>query len=698
MWLALSQVSIAQTTDPVRTELNRVFANLNRSAIPTGVLREYGQAFANLEQFDGSTTATNIVDETAWSLIYHAFHSARISGTQSLPGIDQVNINTETAQRSNSAVVVPVLYGQYASIRTDAVSANLLRVQNNALYDVAGRTQNPYLTRNVFAAAPLRDVSEDGTFSIIFLSSHFYTNTTNTVQQIQVDMGDGGGFRTATLGTPLGASYLSAGERTLTIRVTLNNGTSWQCFSKIKVLRPANISARYAPLPIRTVTIAPRSGVHSGGRLQISYSSLNLVGGQTRLFRPFIVVEGLDLNSVSSKLKPNTDYETFLRNINEIEDYDFNEQLDDIAGYDLIYLDYTDGVDAVTRNAALLEEAILFINTEKRANASPHENVVMGISMGGLVSRYCLASMTQRGVPTSTRLLLTQDSPHRGANVMLGLQHLVNVINNVTITVGSIRVNLGSVVNKIGAGVRANNSPGSANQLLVRSLDANGTLAYNTFLDNEYRSMVTFPTYGPQPAYRFVAVSEGAECGQGPLPAGAQMVGGSGSVYLGLSDYSLPVSTGYYLTANVKALPASGTQQICYFQLNYLISIFTIRITIPSVTKSINSPAGILPYDSGAGGTESISERVGIGNGAGPFIGYVDYEIARVIFGGRIQHDEWCFVPTASALDAVTFNASTLNTTFIGAVTPRSYTRSEKFITQEPFNGQTGTRFNRIHK
>ena len=51
MWFALSQASMAQTTDPVRTELDRVFANLNRTAIPTGVLQEYGVAFANLQQF-----------------------------------------------------------------------------------------------------------------------------------------------------------------------------------------------------------------------------------------------------------------------------------------------------------------------------------------------------------------------------------------------------------------------------------------------------------------------------------------------------------------------------------------------------------------------------------------------------------------------------------------------------------------------
>lgn len=36
---------------------------------------------------------------------------------------------------------------------------NLLRVQNQPLYDVPGRTQSPYLTRTLFAVAPTEAVA-----------------------------------------------------------------------------------------------------------------------------------------------------------------------------------------------------------------------------------------------------------------------------------------------------------------------------------------------------------------------------------------------------------------------------------------------------------------------------------------------------------------------------------------------------------
>jgi len=358
----------------------------------------------------------------------------------------------------------------------------------------------------------------------------------------------------------------------------------------------------------------------------------------------------------------------------------------------LIFLDYTNGVDDVRRNAALLEEAIGIINTEKQANGSNQQNVVMGISMGGLVTRYCLASMTKRFINPQTRLLITQDSPHRGANAMLGLQHFLRILGDVNITFWKLR----RIVPEIDALINANDSEGARNQLLVRATNADGGVAFNTFLDNEYRNMITFAPTDPQPAYRFVAVSQGAECGQGSLPAGATVAGGSGEAYLRFFRTIIPSRRGFFFEGSINALPASGSQRICRFNLRYFIDLFSvIRISVALTNKSINSPSGILPWDSAAGGTESIEGRGGIGEGA--FSGGFDWVIIGASLNGVVNHTEWCFVPTVSSLDVVTLNSTVLNTTYVGAVTPRSYTRPETYISQEPFNTPTGARFNQGH-
>ena len=76
----------------------------------------------------------------------------------------------------------------------------------------------------------------------------------------------------------------------------------------------------------------------------------------------------------------------------------------------------------------LLVDLINHINTvEKVGNA---QNVIIGPSMGGLISRYALNYMEN---PTTemdheTRLWISFDAPHHGANVPIGFQHQFNFL------------------------------------------------------------------------------------------------------------------------------------------------------------------------------------------------------------------------------------------------------------------------------
>ena len=85
------------------------------------------------------------------------------------------------------------------------------------------------------------------------------------------------------------------------------------------------------------------------------------------------------------------------------------------------------GADFMERNAMLLVELINIINTAKAPN-SPEQNVIIGPSMGGLISRYALNYMEANTIDADTRLYISFDSPHHGANVPIGLQHQLNYL------------------------------------------------------------------------------------------------------------------------------------------------------------------------------------------------------------------------------------------------------------------------------
>ena len=85
------------------------------------------------------------------------------------------------------------------------------------------------------------------------------------------------------------------------------------------------------------------------------------------------------------------------------------------------------GADFIQRNAFILTELITTINAMKTGS---EQNVLIGPSMGGLISRYALRYMEQNALDHDTRLYMSFDSPHRGANVPIGIQYLFNYMLN----------------------------------------------------------------------------------------------------------------------------------------------------------------------------------------------------------------------------------------------------------------------------
>ena len=92
------------------------------------------------------------------------------------------------------------------------------------------------------------------------------------------------------------------------------------------------------------------------------------------------------------------------------------------------------GADYVERNAFTLVKLIEQTNAQLIANGSTEKIVIVGPSMGGLISRYALAWMEQNGRNHNTRLWVSFDSPHNGANIPIGaqkfLEHLAYEENN----------------------------------------------------------------------------------------------------------------------------------------------------------------------------------------------------------------------------------------------------------------------------
>src|SRR5690554_3674026 len=82
------------------------------------------------------------------------------------------------------------------------------------------------------------------------------------------------------------------------------------------------------------------------------------------------------------------------------------------------------------RNAYALQEVIKWVNQQKANNGSTEPNVVLGQSMGGVISRYALVDMEENNLNHDTRLFISHDAPQQGANLPVSIQFMYRHLTN----------------------------------------------------------------------------------------------------------------------------------------------------------------------------------------------------------------------------------------------------------------------------
>jgi len=109
-------------------------------------------------------------------------------------------------------------------------------------------------------------------------------------------------------------------------------------------------------------------------------------------------------------------------------------------GYDVVIVNHPNytrngieidgGADYIERNARTHIQLYQELNAELTQNNSQEQLVIIGPSMGGQISRYALAYMEEHNIPHNTRLWVSVDSPHLGANIPIGTQTMLHLLKD----------------------------------------------------------------------------------------------------------------------------------------------------------------------------------------------------------------------------------------------------------------------------
>jgi pimeloyl-ACP methyl ester carboxylesterase len=299
-------------------------------------------------------------------------------------------------------------------------------------------------------------------------------------------------------------------------------------------------------------------------------------------------------------------------------------------GFDIVILnaplyntggkDIDGGGDYIQRNAMVLIAMIQKLNADKVGN---NELVVLGRSMGGLIARYGLAYMEDNSLDSETRLYISFDSPHRGANIPISLQYLINYFAE---QVGDATAQ--QVVDQL------LNSP-AAKEMLVDHLLGH-LLAGSTY---EQDPTKVLPLGAPNFRNEFQAELDAL--GFPSNVRNVTMINGSGngtttgSPGITVVDTNLTIDATTDIDVVLKFTPAANqTNTVTDVTVNF----FGFPINTYQTTSQ--APSNSDGVDSAPGGTGSISDALGDGGGNPVLIDFIN----------ALQQDLYSFIPTMSAL------------------------------------------------
>lgn len=663
----------------VRDALDKMLEHLDKTKVPTGLLRDYAFDLVDFDRYDGAAlTDSNYVQRTTFECLLRSIRSSAVG----VKPFGDVNAILDDMSRGNGNTLnIGLLLFKYNYIREDALDNNLIKYENDKVYDSydsGGNWKNPYAEKHVIGFSSYNLASFSSVTSFSFPSDFIFSNT--GIVKMEFDPGDGSGYRTISAGSIVSVSY-QEGDVELKMRVTLEDGNVLVCHSRL-VCAPEGIKLEGLPpmgddscLPGKVENFCHISGnALISARASVFYAKSN---PSQSIKKPFVVVEGFDpVDLVAVKewlgisLSRTSDSGYYDSGFTTARSY-YSGVLYSGSGiadtYDIIYVDWMNSEADIRDNARLLIKIIDWVNAEKITAGSEEPNIVLGESMGGLVARYALRTMELEGRPHETAAYISHDSPHLGAHVPLGALYGIYGLMQYYYN-GGLGFDIMKMVLKTDSAAYALRKylySVSARQMLVNYVNSSGVLDNRVHEDwqNELNRL-GFPAGDPGNSIMNLAVvnggvidppvrkpyltADGKVYTSGVTDLVSGLVSDFCAIFLGVKTNlwdKFPGKTTLSCHAEINPYFTSGTK-IFDMNIGYdkkILWLFKKHINIFSMTRY--APQSGLMYDGFPGSTYVYypdEDALGGGNGHWLLGGY-GYNV-------DMYDGQFMFIPTASAL------------------------------------------------
>ena len=564
------------------------------------LLKEKTQTKILYDKVFGISNATELrksgINANYFMQVYHEIQRADFLSR--LPKLETLREQV-TLGFANNEVPLSILVTDFEKInKTTFENGNLFLNAGNQ-FQLKATAQNVFEKHSINLISPLLSKSKTSQVSFILKDALIFNTTPKTISKISYQTNETENWKTISINSPFQINFIGTGKQTINCKIEFATGEiitesfEIEIDSQNSVVANRRSATLLQPNVVNTISSTiPYQGYGETaaflgqGEYEIYPDTVDGI-----LDKPVFLVDGFDPGDTRN-------IAAFYASLN----YGTNQNLADFLrsqGFDIVLLNFPTytrpntttvidgGVDYIQRNAMILVALINQINAQK---VGTQKNVIIGPSMGGLISRYALRYMEINNLNHDTRLYISFDSPHLGANIPIGFQHLFNYM-----AFGPLGdVTLQSLVNGM------IKSPAAREMLIDHfegHLQTGSTTEFNTAAStllptgspnfrNAFQNELN--TMGFPQTVRNVAISNGAS--NGTMTGTPDMV---------VMDHTFNVTTTQRAIINLRFTPlANQTNQVSRFRgQGFLFTWFTIYESLanskaPTFTNGLDSAPG----------------------------------------------------------------------------------------------------------
>ena len=585
---------------------------------------------------------------------------------QRLPSLEALKQQTIQAKKQQ-VVPIAILYSKYETIKKTAFLNNQVTNDSEGFL-IRSNPQDAIFDKHELFLSSVLATKHKGLEVLFELkSANIYNTTDKTIKYIEMDFDNGNGFSKIKQDTPITIPFTTVGTKNIQTKIVFLDGTvKINTSSLLITYSNSDLKSLFGRNPATfTASITPDLSVYgetTSYPAQGEYEIFLSTEPNAVLDKPLIIIDGFDPQD-SRPITGYVDSSTgdFVVGIYEMLNFTNaagnTDNLADLIraeGFDVIILNFPEytrqadnelidgGSDFIERNAMLLVELINQINAQKVGN---QQNVIIGPSMGGLVSRYALSYMESVSMNHDTRLWISFDAPHQGANVPIGFQHQFNYLAYGLDDFWFIgNQNVESLQPLIDGFMKS----AAARQMLVDHFEAHITDSDGV----SFNSNLTLPIAHPFKSIFYNRLLSLTASGYPENLRKANMINGSGfgnafpdidgnDVLPGreVVNTTIDVESGVDATLQVSYTPYANNQievSDVYIDFAWWIPAFDVHSTADSMAQVYShgvdaSPGGL--YNLGL-----VGDTIGTNGLAGEFL-------------AALQTDYFNFIPTVSAMD-----------------------------------------------